>query len=85
MIKREFSLIRRYGQETVIIILDIDDFKTINDTYGHPVGDSILKQLAALLKNNVRETDTVSRFGGEEFIIFMPNTTLEMARPLLID
>ena len=77
LIKREFSLIRRYGQETVIIILDIDDFKTINDTYGHPVGDSILKQLAALLKNNVRETDTVSRFGGEEFIIFMPNTTLE--------
>ncbi|HQE65924.1 MAG TPA: GGDEF domain-containing protein [Bacillota bacterium] len=77
LIKREFSSMKRYGHETVIIILDIDDFKKINDTYGHPVGDNILMQLADLLKSNVRESDTVSRFGGEEFIILMPRTSLE--------
>ena len=77
LIKREFSLMKRHGYETVIIILDIDDFKNINDTYGHLVGDNVLKQLADLLRNNVRESDTVSRFGGEEFIILMPKTSLE--------
>ncbi|NLM44371.1 MAG: GGDEF domain-containing protein [Clostridiales bacterium] len=77
LIKKEFSSMQRYGYETVIIILDIDNFKYINDTYGHPVGDNILRQLADLLKSNVRESDTVSRFGGEEFIILMPKTSVE--------
>lgn len=77
LIKRELASVQRYGQETVIIMLDVDDFKQINDTYGHQVGDSILMQLADLLQNNVRETDTVARFGGEEFIILMPNTSVE--------
>ena len=77
LIKREFSLVQRYEHETVIVILDIDDFKMINDTYGHPVGDNVLRQLADLLKNNVREADTVARFGGEEFIILMPNTSMK--------
>jgi len=77
LIKRELASVQRYGQETVIIMLDVDDFKQINDTYGHQVGDSILMQLADLLQNNVRETDTVARFGGEEFIILMPNTAVE--------
>jgi len=77
LVKREYALMRRHGHETVIIILDIDNFKNINDTYGHPVGDNVLKQLADLLRNNVRESDTVSRFGGEEFIILMPKTSLE--------
>ncbi|NMA13983.1 MAG: GGDEF domain-containing protein [Clostridia bacterium] len=77
LIKREFSSMKRYGHETVIIILDIDDFKKINDTYGHPVGDNILMQLADLLKNNVRKSDTVARFGGEKFIILMPKTSVE--------
>lgn len=77
LLKEEFSLMQRHGRELVIIILDIDNFKNVNDTYGHPVGDNILRQLADLLKNNVRESDTVSRFGGEEFIILMPRTSLE--------
>ena len=77
LIKQEFSSMQRQGHESVIIILDIDNFKNVNDTYGHPVGDNILRQLAALLENNVRESDTVSRFGGEEFVILMPKTSLE--------
>ncbi|WP_169738547.1 GGDEF domain-containing protein [Desulfofalx alkaliphila] len=77
LLEREFSSMQRCGHETVLIILDIDNFKNINDTYGHPVGDNILRQLANLLINNVRESDTVSRFGGEEFIILMPKTSVE--------
>lgn len=77
LIKQELSLMQQQGHESVIIILDIDDFKNINDTYGHPVGDRILMQLADLLKNNIRESDTVSRFGGEEFIILMTEASVE--------
>ncbi|SHK80255.1 GGDEF domain-containing protein [Desulforamulus aeronauticus] len=77
LIKQECSSMQRQGHESVILILDIDNFKIINDTYGHPAGDNILRQLADLLKNNVRKSDTVSRFGGEEFVIFMPKTSLE--------
>jgi len=60
-----------------IIILDIDDFKKINDTYGHIAGDMALIQLAALLKDNLTISDTISRLGGEEFIILLPDKTLE--------
>jgi len=77
LIKQELSSMQQHSHESVIIMLDIDDFKTINDTYGHPVGDNILKQFADFLKNNVRKTDTVSRLGGEEFIILMPKTSLD--------
>ena len=77
LIKREIASIRRYGHETAIIILDLDNFKSINDTYGHPVGDNMLRQFADFLTANVRETDTVARFGGEEFIILMPQTSAE--------
>lgn len=77
LVKREFSSMQRYGYETILIILDIDNFKNINDTYGHRAGDDILRQMADLLKNNVRESDTVARFGGEEFIILMPNASVE--------
>jgi len=77
LIKREYSLMQRYGHESVLIIMDVDNFKSINDTYGHPVGDNVLRQLADFIKYNVRESDTVARFGGEEFVILMPNTSLE--------
>lgn len=75
-IKNELLAIQRYGYESVIILLDIDNFKNINDTYGHLVGDQVLVQLAQLITCNIRDSDIVSRFGGEEFIILLPRTPL---------
>ena len=58
------------------MMIDIDHFKKVNDVYGHPVGDIVLRELAAILKEVARETDLPARYGGEEFIIFMPKTRL---------
>lgn len=76
MIAKEFASVERYGHDSAIIILDVDDFKKINDTYGHLAGDRVLKQLGQMLVDNVRKSDTVARFGGEEFIILAPNTSI---------
>jgi diguanylate cyclase (GGDEF)-like protein len=57
-------------------MIDIDFFKKINDSYGHAVGDEVLKQVAALYRSSVRSTDLVARYGGEEFAVMMPETTL---------
>jgi diguanylate cyclase (GGDEF)-like protein len=62
-----------------VILIDIDHFKKVNDTYGHPEGDKILRGVALLLKNSVRKKDTVARYGGEEFILILPETSLEAA------
>lgn len=70
---------RRYNESAALIMLDIDYFKKINDTYGHPAGDFILQQLAQILKKTMRKADWIARYGGEEFIIYMPNTSLEQA------
>ena len=64
----------RTGQSLVIIIFDLDKFKRINDTYGHPYGDYVIKQTAQLLKNSVRNIDVVARYGGEEFIVLLVDT-----------
>lgn len=77
IIEKEISSAERYGHETVIIIIDIDGFKNINDTYGHLTGNEILKQFSHLLVSNVRDADMVFRYGGEEFIILAPNISLE--------
>lgn len=71
---REFSESVRFGKTFSIIIADIDHFKYFNDNYGHPAGDAILKELASILRTNVRHSDIVCRYGGEEFAILLPNT-----------
>ncbi len=77
LVEHEFSMMRKEGYESVLVLMDIDDFKTVNDTYGHLAGDDVLRQFAKLLRENLRETDIVARFGGEEFIILMPSTNIE--------
>lgn len=68
---------KRYGTTFGIMILDIDYFKNINDNYGHHTGDAVLKELSNLLLSNIRESDTLGRWGGEEFMIIAPQTSKE--------
>jgi diguanylate cyclase (GGDEF)-like protein len=75
----EMKKYNRENKEFSFIIIDIDFFKHYNDTYGHLVGDSILKQCAKLLKELFYETDFVARYGGEEFVILMPGTSVSLA------
>lgn len=69
----------RYKRQLSLVMIDIDFFKHYNDTNGHPMGDLLLKELSTLLKETVRETDTVARFGGEEFVILLPETGRDQA------
>ncbi|MGB3962350.1 MAG: GGDEF domain-containing protein [Sulfurimonas sp.] len=80
IMESKFYEFQRYGTNLSIAILDIDDFKHLNDTYGHSTGDTVLREFANLLAKNTRKTDFVGRWGGEEFIIIMPNASLEQAR-----
>ena len=78
----EFARMKRSGRPYVIMFVDVDLFKQINDTHGHAVGDQVLKHLASLLRNNLRETDFVARFGGEEFLLALDMRDLAAARQL---
>jgi diguanylate cyclase (GGDEF)-like protein len=69
----------RYGTPLTISMLDIDHFKNINDTYGHTVGDDILRSLAGELRQHIRHPDTIGRYGGEEFLIVLPHSTVKAA------
>jgi diguanylate cyclase (GGDEF)-like protein len=77
-----FNLARRHGHALSLMLLDIDRFKSYNDTYGHPAGDELLKSLSALLSSLARQTDLVARIGGEEFSIAMPETDISGAQVL---
>jgi diguanylate cyclase (GGDEF)-like protein len=70
---------RSAEKQGAIFILDIDNFKTINDTYGHAIGDKVLINLADTFRSTLRSDDISIRFGGEEFVIFLPNTNKENA------
>ena len=76
---QELNRVQRYKQKLSILMLDIDHFKNINDRFGHPVGDEVLKAIAGKLLEQVREVDIIARIGGEEFIILMPETDKETA------
>jgi len=73
-LKQQVSLAERYDTHLSVLFLDIDNFKDVNDTYGHPFGDIILKNIAEILTETVRSSDIAARYGGEEFIILMPQT-----------
>ncbi|MDH5464538.1 MAG: sensor domain-containing diguanylate cyclase [Thiovulaceae bacterium] len=79
MIDEQLAIARRYTTELSIIIFDVDHFKQINDQFGHQTGDEVLKRIVSIVKNEIRESDLLIRWGGEEFLIVLPNTSLEHA------
>ncbi|HEY8890535.1 MAG TPA: GGDEF domain-containing protein [Clostridium sp.] len=72
----------RQRENFILCFADIDDFKKINDTFGHSHGDELLKKIGSILTVNIRKVDTLFRMGGDEFIIIFPNTTLEEAKTI---
>jgi diguanylate cyclase len=77
--ERETARSDRRGTPLCVALLDLDDFKRLNDTYGHQAGDSALKHLVKIVKDTLRSMDVIARFGGEEFLILLPETTIEAA------
>jgi diguanylate cyclase (GGDEF)-like protein len=75
----EFKFSKIYGRDLSIIYYDLDHFKIVNDTFGHNAGDMILKDSSLIVKNTIRKDDIQARFGGEEFIIILPNTDAKIA------
>lgn len=81
-LEHEMTRSRRYGTPLALIMFDIDHFKRVNDTHGHQAGDDLLAALAVYVSANIRESDTLARWGGEEFMVLAPNTDIEAARLL---
>jgi diguanylate cyclase (GGDEF)-like protein len=79
LLQAEIEQVRRYQHPVGLIMLDLDDFKSINDTYGHQQGDVVLKQVARVLRDTSREPDLPARYGGEEMAVILPHTDLEGA------
>lgn len=81
-LRREYSRARRLGEELSLIYLDLDGFKVINDTIGHKKGDEILTNVAEVMRKSIRAEDIAARYGGDEFCIILPNTSLEHAQEM---
>jgi two-component system cell cycle response regulator len=71
----ELERVRRYNSPLTMLMIDLDHFKLVNDTYGHLVGDEVLRGIATILQRSVRSVDMVARYGGEEFVVVLPETT----------
>lgn len=78
-LEKEFLRALRYNNKLTLVMFDIDHFKTVNDTYGHPCGDYILKEVANAALQTFRKTDTVFRFGGEEFVVILTETDIKQS------
>lgn len=78
-LRLELSKAKQGKQNLIVAMIDLDNFKSINDKFGHPTGDVVLKKIAMLLSENLRQNDFIGRYGGEEFIIIFPNTSLNNA------
>jgi diguanylate cyclase (GGDEF)-like protein len=78
-LEEEFQRSVRFGHPLSLIMIDIDDFKEFNDTFGHPCGDRVLKSVSAVIRQNLREMDIAARYGGEEFVVVLPETMCEGA------
>ena len=76
----ETSRAERYSYPMILLLMDVDNFKQYNDCYGHPAGDSLLRRLAGVLHETIREGDFVARYGGEEFAVILPQTDLQSGR-----
>jgi diguanylate cyclase (GGDEF)-like protein len=81
-LKHEYFRVKKRGTMLTFAMIDIDRFKQVNDTYGHDIGDKVIKSLALFLRQRLRKTDTIGRYGGEEFGIILPDTTVEIAKAL---
>lgn len=79
-LEKEFLRALRYNNKLTLVMFDIDHFKAVNDTYGHPCGDYILKEVANAALQTFRKTDTVFRFGGEEFVVILTETDLKQSK-----
>jgi diguanylate cyclase (GGDEF)-like protein len=82
-IQKEFHRAKRYHRPLSLIMVDVDDFKKINDSLGHQAGDFVLRELAGSLKQSIRLADILFRYGGDEFVILLPDTDIEQAKMLL--
>ncbi|MGB6327677.1 MAG: GGDEF domain-containing protein, partial [Halarcobacter sp.] len=76
------KILKREKKKLSLLVIDIDDFKNINDTYGHEVGDIVIKDLVTRINNVIRENDILVRYGGDEFIILLPNSDISNAKKI---